>query len=151
MWVGLGGWGDACVYVPFYAGMTRLPNSYTTGVKTRFNWDSAYWLFNLVANWARLHYARMIGEIKNVQHSLETAALNKLEGIDEEAYSLYREDPALASEFLNETCIRHAEEVLDKWRELAAYLIAWYSHNSWFGDQVEAPAWWREVLQKDKN
>ncbi|UCE42261.1 MAG: C69 family dipeptidase [Candidatus Aminicenantes bacterium] len=151
MWVGLGGWGDACVYVPFYAGMTKLPKAYTTGVKTKFCWDSAYWIFNMLANWARLHYARMIGEIKNVQHVLETSALNKLGGIDDEAYSLYREDPALASEFLNETCIRHAEEVLDKWRELAAFLIAWYSHNSWFGDQVEAPAWWREVLQKDKN
>ncbi len=151
MWVGLGGWGDACVYVPFYAGMTKLPKAYATGVKTKFCWDSAYWVFNLVANWARLHYAHMIKEIKNVQYALETAAFNKLGGVDEEAYTLYREDPALASEFLNETCIRHAKEVLDKWRDLAAYLIAWYSHNSWFGDQVEAPSAWCEILRKDKN
>lgn len=151
MWVGLGGWGDACVYVPFYAGMTKLPKAYTTGVKTKFCWDSAYWVFNLVANWSRLHYVHMIKEVKNVRYALETAVLNKLEGIDEEAYSRYREDPAFAAEFLNETCIRNAEEVLNRWRELAAYLIAWYSHNSWFGDQVEAPSWWREAIQKDKD
>jgi dipeptidase len=150
MWVGLGGWGDACVYVPFYAGMTRLPNSYTTGVKTKFSWDSAYWVFNLVANWARLHYAHMIKEIKSVQYMLETTALKRLGGIDEEAFTLYRENPVLAIKFLNETCIKNAEDALDRWQELAACLIVWYSHNSWFADQIEVPPRWFQALQEHK-
>lgn len=146
--VGLGGWGDACVYVPFYAGVNVLPEAYTNGVKTKFCWDSAYWIFNLVANWSRLHYSRMIGEISRAQTALETAEMNRLPGIDEEAYSRYRLHPSLATEFLNDTCRQNAEDVLAKWKELASYLIAWYSHNSWFGGEIEAPEWWRKALQE---
>jgi dipeptidase len=149
-WLGLGGWGDGCVYVPFYAGVTILPEAYMSGIKTRFSWDSAYWTFNLVANWARLHYSRMMGEIAKVQSAIETAEMNRLAGIDEEAYSLYRSDPSRAVEYLNEYCLRNAEDVLSQWKELASYLIAWFSHNSWFGTEIEVPDSWKQALQEKK-
>jgi len=150
MWIGLGGWGDACVYVPFYAGLTRLPKAYATGLKTQFSWDSAYWVFNLVANWARLHYSHMIKEIQTAQQALEKAAVSRIPGADEEAYRLYRENPARAVEFLNDFCAGNADEVLKKWRELAAVLITWYSHNSWFGGEIEVPDWWRKAVQEER-
>ena len=131
MWVGMGGWGDATVYVPFYAGITRVPKAYTIGIKTKFNWDSAYWIFNLLGNWARLHYTHMIKEIKKVQQSLEGAELRRLEGIDEEAWSLYKENPDSAIEFLNIYCAENVNEILRRWRELTSHLIVWYSHN-WY-------------------
>jgi len=149
-WLGLGGWGDGCVYVPFYAGVTMLPEAYMSGIKTRFSWDSAYWTFNFVANWARLHYSRMMGEIAKVQSAIETAEMNRLAGIDEEAYSFYRSDPSRAVEYLNEYCLRNAEDVLSQWKELASYLIAWYSHNSWFGSEIEVPASWKQAVQEKK-
>jgi dipeptidase len=150
LWLGLGGWGDGCVYVPFYAGVTMLPEAYTSGIKSRFSWDSAYWTFNLIANWARLHYSRMMGEIAKVQSAIETAEMNRLAGIDEEAYSLYRSDPSRAVEYLNEYCLQNAEDVLSQWKELASYLIAWYSHNSWFGSEIEVPASWKQAVQEKK-
>jgi len=149
-WLGLGGWGDGCVYVPFYAGVTMLPQAYTVGIKTKFGWDSAYWMFNLVANWSRLHYSRMMGEIAKVQSAVETAEMNRLAGIDEEAYTQYRTDPSLATKYLNNYCLENAEDVLNKWRELASYLIAWYSHNSWFGSEIEVPAWWKQAVREKK-
>ena len=149
-WLGLGGWGDGCVYVPFYAGVTMLPQAYTVGIKTKFGWDSAYWMFNLVANWSRLHYSRMMGEIAKVQSAVETAEMNRLAGIDEEAYAEYRTDPSLATKYLNDYCLENAEDVLNKWRELASYLIAWYSHNSWFGSEIEVPAWWKQAVREKK-
>ena len=149
-WLGLGGWGDGCVYVPFYAGVTMLPEAYMSGIKTRFSWDSAYWTFNFVANWARLHYSRMMGEIAKVQSAIETAEMNRLAGIDEEAYSFYRSDPSRAVEYLNEYCLRNAEDVLSQWKELASDLIAWYSHNSWFGSEIEVPASWKQAVQEKK-
>ena len=149
-WLGLGGWGDGCVYVPFYAGVTMLPEAYMSGIKTRFSWDSAYWTFNFVANWARLHYSRMMVEIAKVQSAIETAEMNRLAGIDEEAYSFYRSDPSRAVEYLNEYCLRNAEDVLSQWKELASDLIAWYSHNSWFGSEIEVPASWKQAVQEKK-
>ena len=149
-WLGLGGWGDGCVYVPFYAGMTVLPEAYADGIKTKFSWDSAYWTFNLVANWARLHYSRMMAEIAKVQSAVESAELNRLPGIDEEAYSLYQNNPSSATQYLNDYCRENAEAVLERWRDLASYLIAWYSHNSWFGSEIEVPASWKQTVQEKK-
>jgi len=47
MWVGLAGGGETLVYVPFYVGVTDLPGAYTETVRTKFSWDSAFWLLTL--------------------------------------------------------------------------------------------------------
>jgi len=149
-WVGMSP-GDTNVFVPFYAGITRLPGAYTTGARTKFSWDSAFWLFSLVSNWARLNYCHTIKEIKKVQHALESAELNRQAGIDEEAWKLYQESPDLAREFLTDYCIDNANKVLDAWRELASFLIAWYNPGSAFHEQFDPTDWWREaVLKKEK-
>ena len=146
MWVGLSG-GASNVYVPFYAGITRLPKAYTIGVRTKFSMDSAFWIFSLVGNWAQINYSHMIKEIKKVQHALESGELNRQEAIDEEAFTLYQESPDLAKEFLTDYCIDNANKVLDTWRELASFLIARYGPGSKFAPNV-APEWWREALLK---
>jgi dipeptidase len=148
VWLGLGGWGDACVYVPFYAGVTEVPEAYAMGVKTKYDADSAYWLFNLVANFSRLHYSKMMGEIVKVQSAVETAEVNRTAGIDEEAYSLFRIDPDQAAKYLNAYCRDNAEDVLERWKDLASYLIAWYSHNSWYGSEIDVPEWWNQAVRE---
>ncbi|MCK4966483.1 C69 family dipeptidase, partial [bacterium] len=148
MWVGLAGGGDTMVYVPFYAGIIALPEAYTTGVRTRFSWDSAFWVYYLVGNWAHLDYEHMIKEIKEVQNKIETNELNEQQAVDEEAWELYREDPDLAREFLTDYCIDNANTVLDTWRELAYHLIVRYSPGSW--NASKAPEWWCEEIEKRK-
>jgi dipeptidase len=144
MWVGMSG-GDITVYVPFYAGISELPKAYATGIRTKFSWDSAFWIFYLVGNWAQLNYHHMIKEIKKVQHALESAELNRQEAIDEEAYAIFQENPDLARKFLTDYCIDNANKVLETWRELAYFLIARYGPGSQFAP-FEAPAWWIEEL-----
>lgn len=146
IWIGLGGSGDLCVLVPFYAGITNVPKPFTIGIKTKFDWDSAYWLFNLVGSWAQLNYKNMAEEITKLQEAIERMELSMIDGIDEEAYSLYRDNPNSAIEFLNNFCDKNASKVLDAWRELAAFLIARYAPSSPFA--LEAPESWRELLSK---
>jgi dipeptidase len=138
--------GDITVYVPFYAGITELPKAYATGVRTKFSWDSAFWVFNLVGNWAQLNYSNMIKEIKTVQYTLEHSELNRQGAIDEEAFSLYQESPSLARNFLTEYCKDNANNVIETWRELAYFLIARYGPGSRCAP-FEAPEWWRERLR----
>jgi len=151
MWVGLGG-GDINLYVPFYAGITRLPKAYTTGVRTQFDWDSAFWVFELVGSWAQLNYVNMIKEIKAEQLRIESAELDRQAAIDEEAWKLYQEDPYLAREHLTNYCIENANEAVDSWRALANSLIAHYSFGT--ATTIEkfiAPEWWRkEISEKRK-
>ena len=86
MWVGMSG-GAITVYVPFYAGITELPKAYDR-VRTEFDWDSAFWTFYLVGNWAQLNYSSMIKEIKTTQYMLEHSEFKRQGTIDEEAFSL---------------------------------------------------------------
>ncbi len=150
-WVGMSA-GDSNVFVPFYVGVNQLPKAYTTGSRTKFSWDSAFWTFSLVSNWARLNYCHMIKEIKKVQHALENAELNRQAGIDEEAWEIYQESPALARVFLTDYCIENANNVLDTWRELASFLIARYNPGGAFEIEYFDPTdWWREeVMKKQK-
>ena len=149
MWVGLAGGGDTMVYVPFYAGITRLPEAYTTGIRTRFSWDSAFWVFYLVGNWAQLDYSHIIKEIKKTQYQLESRELNEQKAIDEEAWKLYRDNPILAKEFLTDYCINNANNVLDTWRELACFLISRYGPGSVTASSV--PDRWKEaILERQK-
>jgi dipeptidase len=145
MWIGMSG-GDITVYVPFYAGITELPQAYSTGIRTKFSWDSAFWVFNLVGNWAQLNYANMIKEIRPVQQALEHAELSRQGAIDEEAFSLYRQSPSLARDFLTKYCMENAVHVIETWRELASFLIARYGPGSRFAP-FEAPEWWRVRLR----
>lgn len=146
MWVGMSG-GAITVYVPLYAGITDLPQAYATGIRTKFSWDSAFWVFYLVGNWAQLNYSNMIKEIKTVQHALEHAEFSRQGAIDEEAFSLYHEkSPSQARSFLTKYCMDNAAHVIETWRELAYFLIAMYGPGSKFAP-FEAPEWWRERLK----
>jgi dipeptidase len=146
MWVALAG-GDINLYVPLYAGITRLPEPYTKGIRTKFSWDSAFWIFNLVGSWAQLNYASMIKEIKSAQDRIESAELREQKAIDEEAWSLYQKDPSLARAFLTDYSVNNALKALNHWRELASFLIARYSFGT-FDAPYAAPEWWKEAVKK---
>jgi dipeptidase len=143
MWVGMSA-PATCVYVPFYAGITRLPQAYTIGVPHKYDRKSAFWTFHHLSKWAQLDYIHMIKEIKRVQNEIESAELNRQQAIDEESFSLYQKDPVLAKEFLTKYCINNAEYVLETWRELSDLLVANYGVGSI--NPPKAPEWWRKVL-----
>ena len=145
MWVAMTG-GNANIYVPFYAGMTRLPEAYTVGVYSKFSWDSAFWIFSLVSNWAQINYSHMINEIREVQTALENGELKNQSTIDEEAYRLYEQDPPISKEYLTGYCINNANKILEAWRELASLLIARYCPGSAFAPR--APDGWRQALEE---
>ena len=58
-WYGLDDTYTSC-YVPLYAGIDRVPHSFTVGNIEKFSWDSAWWVFNFVANIANLKYSMMV-------------------------------------------------------------------------------------------
>ncbi len=59
------------VYVPFYAGITHTPKSFSEGSREFFDKNYAWWAFNFVSNWADLKYSYMIEDIKKVQKEFE--------------------------------------------------------------------------------
>jgi len=152
LWYGVDDTYFTC-YTPLYICMDALPRSYTTGSMEEFSWDSVWWVFNLVSNYANLKYSYMIKDIRAVQGRLEKAALAVQPAVEETALGLYREDPGIAEDYLTDYSVTHAEMVADEWRDLCGYLIAKYNDGYVRDDEGEPQEvgypedWLREVVE----
>jgi dipeptidase len=113
------------VYVPFYCGITRAPKSWAAGTADfgSFSRESAFWVFNFVANWAYTRYSDMIVDIQSVQRELEGRFLADQPGIEQAALKLHEQAPRLAVDYLTDHCERQGEAVTERWRKLGDFLI----------------------------
>ncbi len=125
-WYGVDNTYTTC-YFPLYCCIDALPASYTTGEMSRFSWDSAWWVFNLVANYANLRYRDMVPEIRAVQHELESSFFALQPAVEQTALTLYKHDPELMRRYLTDYCVTHGELVTRRWKELAEYLFRKYN------------------------
>ncbi|MFO8067376.1 MAG: C69 family dipeptidase [Bacteroidales bacterium] len=114
-------------YMPLYMGMTRAPKSLTTGNVIDFDWDAAYWVFNLVANYAYGLYSFIIEDIKEVQQEVETRAHKMTKAVDMAAQTLYETDKELAKEYLTDFSVSNAEYTVQRWRELGHHIFSKYN------------------------
>ncbi len=141
-------------YVPLYCGIESVPESFTTGSLGKFGWDSAWWVFNFVSNYANLKYSYMIQDIQIVQAELEGDFLDLQPAIEKTASDLADSDPELMARYLTDYSVTHAEAVVDKWRDLGEYLLTKYN-DGYVKDENGRPkergypeAWLRAVLEQ---
>ena len=121
LWYGVDNTYTTC-WFPLYAGAKDLPESFARGSLDEFSWDSAWWIFNLVANYADLKYSKMIVDIQAVQSELETGFINEVQEVDQKA--LASDNP---SEVLTEYSVKCGELVMKRWSELAIHLLTKYN------------------------
>jgi hypothetical protein len=116
------------VYIPVYCGVTEVPRNFAvgTGSWTDVTWDSAFWVFNYVSNFAYLRYSDMIKDIQVVQRELEGKFLADQPQIDSGALALYDRSPRLAKDYLTEYSYAAGAEVVERWRELGKFLLYRY-------------------------
>lgn len=151
-WYGVDDTSMTC-YVPLYAGIEALPPSYTAGALSSFSWDSAWWVFNLVANFANLKYSYMAPEIHAVQQDLEGTALAIQPAVEKVAVQLWQEDPDLVRRFLTDYSVGHAEEVVRRWKQLAEQLFTRYN-DGYVAEEGADPergypqGWLEEVVRR---
>jgi dipeptidase len=141
-------------YVPLYCGISALPESYNVGSLDKFSWDSAWWVFNFVANYANLRYSDMRGDIQAVQGDLESTLLALQPAVEKTAVELHKSNPELMSRYLTDYSVSHAELVVKRWRQLGEYLIQKYN-DGYVQDERGRPqeqgyseAWLRKVLSE---
>lgn len=114
-------------YTPLYSCVDSLPKSFDTGSINKFSWDSAWWTFNFVANYACLKYSYMIKDIQAVQNEIEDKLIADQPGVDAKAVALYKEDPALMKKYLTEYSTACGDSTVSRWRELGESLITKYN------------------------
>ncbi len=126
LWYGMDDTYTTC-YTPLYCGIREVPRSYATGSLDRFSWDSAFWVFNFVANIANLKYSYMVKDIQAVQREIEGRYLKLQPVVERTALELLREDPELAAAYLTDYSVGHAERLVQRWRELGEFLLTKYN------------------------
>ena len=122
VWVALGVTPTSC-FVPFYAGITEIPHSFTIGDHWTFNRNSARWAFIYVDFNCIPKYAYAIEDVKKAQAKWEGEALARQTEIEEKAMALYDESPDKAAEFLTGYCLDNAKKVIDAWWKLGDDLL----------------------------
>lgn len=151
-WYGLDDTYFTC-WTPLYCGIDAVPPSYERGSMDHFSWDSAWWVFNFVSNYANLKYAPMVQEVQAVQNELEGGFLDLQPAVEQTAVALAATNPDLMRRYLTDYSIQHAEAVTDKWRELGEYLVTKYNDGYVQDDhgrpqEVGYPSeWLRTVLE----
>lgn len=152
-WYGVDDTYTTC-YIPLYCGIDALPEAYTVGELGRFSWDSAWWVFNFVANHANVRYAEMIKDIQAVQRDLEGGFLALQPAVEKTAVELSRTDPALMTRYLTDYSVTRGELAVKRWRALGEHLLTKYN-DGYIKDRQGRPqevgyteAWLRRVLKE---
>ncbi|MFH2002113.1 MAG: C69 family dipeptidase [Planctomycetota bacterium] len=142
-------------YVPLYCGIAAVPPSYEMGSLDTFSWESAWWVFNFVANFANLRYSDMRTDIQAVQAEIETTFLALQPAVEATAVRLADEDPALMTRYLTDYCVYHAEMTVNRWKALGEYLIRKYNDGYVQVEKGDAreigyPQAWLEKVLKER-
>lgn len=126
-------------YMPLYMGMNRPPVSLVTGSINAFDWNSAFWVFNLVSNYTYGLWEPIIKDILPVQKQLEDRSFALTKGVDIAAAEMGKTDPKLMEEYLTDFSVNNAEYVVEKWRELGEYIFTKFNDRYVRDPKAENP------------
>jgi len=114
-------------YVPFYCGITTVPEAYQIGRRDMFDRKSAWWAFDFVSNWSNLRFSQIIEDIRKAYTDFENTFLNLQPAVEARAQTLCKENPVACREYLTRYSNETAQRVVDDWWALADYLIVKYN------------------------
>lgn len=120
-WFGVDDAACSC-YVPMYCCIDHVPECFAEGNGDSYTFSptSAWWTFNLVANWAYTKYSRMYPHIRELQQAWDDKFNSQIAGVDAQAAELNEEE---ARAFLTNYSCAQAENLVVDWQRLGIYLM----------------------------
>lgn len=114
------------VYTPMYCGINRIPECFREGNGDMLTYSetAAFWVFNLVSNFAYLRYDAMIPDVQKVQKNLEDKFVAYTPSVDLAAQNLWnagKNNEAIA--FLTDYSVNQANGMTQEWKKLSQYLL----------------------------
>jgi dipeptidase len=110
-------------FTPFYCGITALPAPYVKGDYKKFEWDSAWWVWNLVSNLCYDRWSRIAPDVQAAQAKREGELLKMQAVIEEAAVKLGSTDLPLMREFLTNYSVSTGESVFRNWQGVAESIL----------------------------
>ena len=153
LWYGMDDTYTTC-YSPFYCSLDKVPPSFAAGTIEKFSWDSAWWVFNMTANYTYTKYSYMVPEVQAVQKDVESNLLALQPAVEKTAVELAGTDTNLAIRYLTDYSVTHAESTVTRWKALAEHLMTKYNDGYIRTDDGKYPdigypeEWLRRVLRE---
>ena len=118
--------GNMIAYTPMYNCMTRLPKCYSGegADDVTFSMDNAFWVCNWVSNMIYPRYSMMFPSLQEVRDSLEASYDKYQAEIERQATALPVQERV---EFLTKYSVSKGDEMIERWRQLAYFLIVKYN------------------------
>ena len=118
--------GNMVAYTPMYNCMTRLPKCYSGegADDVTFSMDNAFWVCNWVSNMIYPRYSMMFPSLQEVRDSLEASYDKYQAEIERQATALPVQERV---EFLTKYSVSKGDEMIERWRQLAYFLIVKYN------------------------
>ncbi len=113
------------LYVPMYSTITAVPECFqeSNGDMYTYSPTSAWWTYNIVANWAYTKYSAMLPDIQKVQSAWEDKFNAQVAIVDEAVAGLSATDKAA---WLTKYSCTQAQESTSAWKDLGIYLFVKY-------------------------
>ena len=120
-WFGVDDAACSC-YTPMFCCINHVPECFAEGNGDSYTFSptSAWWTFNLVANWAYTKYSRMYPHIRETQQVWDEKFNTQIAGLDEKVAGMNDED---ARAFLTSYSCSQAENLVADWQRLYIYLV----------------------------
>ncbi len=154
VWVALGPQDTSC-YVPFYAGATDIPKSFSVGDHFVLDRGSARWAFDYVDFHTQVAYNAAIEDVQAARQKWEGGALDRIAEIDALAGDLYKRNPREAVKYVTGFSLNNAQNVVDAWWKLGDDLWVKYNHLGLYdaekrrGGRIPTanPEWWNKAVR----
>ena len=116
------------VFTPMYSSITKVPYAFEVGNGSmmEFSFESGFWVFNLVSNFAYTRYSYIHPEIRAEQTMLEGKFLAETKEIDKKALALYNNDKSAAIAMLTDYSVKTGDETVKHWLNFYTYLFTKY-------------------------
>lgn len=113
------------IYMPMFCRIRKVPECLREGNGNLVTYSptSAWWAFNMVANWAYTKYSRMLPEIQHKQALWDERFTEDIKTIDERIASVTEETEL---QLITEYSCSQAEAVTSDWKDFFTYLMVKY-------------------------
>lgn len=115
------------VYMPLYAGVTKLAEAVQVGSRAEMDRKSAWWAFDFVSNWANLRWNAMHKDIRDRGDAIEKGFFDQQAEVEKKAADLYKQDPTKAREFLTDYTNTMVQKTVEEWWKFSDVMIARYN------------------------
>ena len=117
-------------HIPFYCGISSMPDSYMVDGRAKFRKYCAWWAFRRVSQLCGFRYQSMSKDVEEVWKEIENKAFAMQPEFESEIVAIYKKDPKKAIEMLTKYSNDLANNAVESYWNLGDNL--WSKYNRYF-------------------